>query len=84
MKTPSELRWACRRGMLELDVLLGNFLNEAYLSLEEKDKQIFIRLLDFPDPDLFAFLTGNEMPADADIKNMIERIRKHAETRHSY
>jgi len=84
MKTPSELRWACRRGMLELDVLLGNFLEEAYFSLEENDKEIFIRLLDLPDPDLFAYLTGNEIPKEEDIKKMIERIRKHAESRHSY
>jgi antitoxin CptB len=69
--------------MLELDVLLGNFLEEAYFSLDEKDKEIFIRLLDFSDPDLFIYLTGEKTPAHPDIKYMIERIRKHAETRHS-
>lgn len=83
MKIPPKLRWACRRGMLELDVLLGNFLEEAYLSLEEKDRETFIRLLQFPDQDLFEFLTGKEVPSQNDIRKMIERIREHAERRHS-
>ena len=83
MKIPSKLRWACRRGMLELDVLLGNFLEEAYLSLEKNEQEVFVRMLDLPDPDLFIYLTGKEIPENSDIKKMIERIQVHAQTRHS-
>ena len=30
----SRLRWRCRRGMLELDLLLGRFVNEHYRELD--------------------------------------------------
>ena len=36
----SELRWQCRRGMLELDILLNSFLDEKFhqLSIDEKNQ----------------------------------------------
>lgn len=80
---PPRLRWACRRGMLELDVLLRNFLEEVYLSLSAKEQHIFVKLLDFPDPDLFLYLTAKETIEDPSFANMIEKIRTHAKTRHS-
>jgi antitoxin CptB len=79
---PQRLYWACRRGMLELDVLLGNFLKEAYSFLSEEDKQTFARLLELPDPDLFIFLTTKKTIEDNDLAKMIYKIRLHAETRH--
>jgi len=78
------LRWACRRGMLELDILLGNFLEEAYLSLSEQGQAIFVRLLtEANDQELFMWLIGKEKTRDADFASMIEKIRYHAEHRHS-
>jgi antitoxin CptB len=76
------LRWQCRRGMLELDVLLGNFLEEAYLSLDTNDQNLFIRLLTCEDQDLFEWLTGKKQPQDAELLLMVEKIRSHAQTRH--
>jgi len=72
------LRWACRRGMLELDVLLGNFLESGYAGLDDTDKQLFIRLLECDDPEIFAWLMGKEVPADAGIVRITEIIRNHA------
>lgn len=77
----AKLRWACRRGMLELDVLLGNFLEDVYPGLSEADKILFIRLLEQPDPQLFAWLLGSEVPKDADTKYITEKIRHHARSR---
>ena len=84
MKDPdnlSRLAWACRRGMLELDVLLGNYLSEVYPSLLMADKLLFIRLLGAQDPELFAFIMGHEIPEDAALADMAGRIRKHAQSR---
>lgn len=80
---PSRLRWACRRGMLELDVLLGNFLEEAYLSLDQTEQKIFIELLSENDQDLFMWLTGKESPLSSNFITLIEKIRHHAKHRHS-
>ena len=76
-----KLKWACRRGMLELDVLLGNFLNEAYFKLSDEDKKNFVALLSCKDPELFAWLLGQEVPDDEGLAKMTDMIRKHARSR---
>lgn len=80
---PSKLRWACRRGMLELDVLLGKFLEEAYLSLSPEDQNLFVKLLESGDQDLFVWLTGKETPSDPELLLMVKKIQEHARNRHS-
>lgn len=75
------LKWACRRGMLELDVLLGNFLEERYAELSETDKQLFINLLECTDPELFSWLMGKAEAPDAGLARMTELIRTHAKSR---
>ncbi len=80
---PSRLRWACRRGMLELDVLLGNFLEEAFTNLTEEEQLIFVQLLAENDQDLFMWLTGKEFPTSPEFMTMVEMIRYHAKHRHS-
>lgn len=75
---PPKLRWACRRGMLELDVLLGNFLEQAYLTLSSDDQAIFVKLLDRNDQELFNWLTLKEVPDDLDLLQMVNKVRAHA------
>jgi antitoxin CptB len=75
----SKLYWAsCRRGMLELDVLLGNFLREVYPHLSLADKIQFVRLINCKDPDIFAWLMGERGPDDAGLLAIITMIKKHA------
>jgi antitoxin CptB len=68
------LRWACRRGMLELDVLFMPFVDEAYDHLSEKDKLIFERLLVCQDPELFAWFMGHKKCEDQELNYMVETI----------
>lgn len=77
---PPRLRWACRRGMLELDVLLGNFLAEAYLTLSTTDQANFINLLECNDQELFMWLTGKENAPETN-KSIVNKIRHHAKIR---
>lgn len=81
INNPAKLRWACRRGMLELDVLLSNFLDEIYLGLKDEDKMRFVRLLEQPDPQLFDWLIGKEVPEDPELQRITDMIRKHAQSR---
>ncbi len=83
MNTPhiAKLRWACRRGMLELDVLLGNFLEEAYLQSSLEDQKKFIDLLDRNDQELFMWLTGKEISSEPSLIDIIEKVRHHAKIR---
>lgn len=82
-KIPPRLRWACRRGMLELDVLLGNFLEEVYLKLSTDDQALFVKLLECNDQELFDWLTGKKESNEPDLKVMVDKVRHHAQTRHS-
>lgn len=75
------LVWSCRRGMLELDILLSNFLHEAFLSLNDEQKQDFIALLQYPDPTLFSFLMGDALSGVKAHDAMILLVREHARQR---
>ena len=68
------LRWACRRGMLELDVLLLPFVDEAYDELCEENKAIFERLLVCQDPELFAWFMGHEKCEDSELNSLVQLI----------
>ena len=72
----SQLRWRCRRGMLELDLLLNTFLDKEYTSLDAKKSELFETLLDYPDQVLFDLLMDKMQASDEDIAKLIENIRK--------
>ncbi|WP_371373018.1 succinate dehydrogenase assembly factor 2 [Thalassotalea aquiviva] len=70
----ARLRWACRRGMLELDVLFLPFVDEAWDQLSEQQKLVFERLLACDDPDLFAWFMGHSECKDAELNDMVQLI----------
>ena len=73
-KRLARLKWACRRGMLELDVLFTPFVDEAYDDLSEENKATFERLLEGEDPELFAWFMGHETCEDEELNAMVQFI----------
>ncbi len=74
--TYSRLLWRCRRGMLELDLLLQGFLKTgAFDALTMDEKEHFYRVLDYQDQELLECLMGQKEVEDRDIANVINRIR---------
>ena len=73
-KRYARLKWACRRGMLELDVLLMPFVETAFLDLDEQKKEDFERLLTSDDPDLFAWFMGHQECKDKALNDMVQHI----------
>ncbi|MCE9679055.1 succinate dehydrogenase assembly factor 2 [Shewanella sp. AS1] len=71
----SRVKWACRRGMLELDVLFQPFVETQYESLSSEDKAIFVRLLECEDPELFAWFMGHESCPEAELAKMVVQVR---------
>ncbi|MGB1580923.1 MAG: succinate dehydrogenase assembly factor 2 [Nevskiales bacterium] len=71
----ARLRWLCRRGMKELDVLLERFLNTQYDDLKPEYEQAFMRLMQMEDPDLMAVLMGKQPAPDDECANVIELLR---------
>jgi antitoxin CptB len=71
----SRLKWRCRRGMRELDAVLQAFLRDWFDALSEDDKSRFERILDLPDPELYAYLARRSEPSDAQDARLLELIR---------
>ncbi len=61
--------------MRELDAVLQSFAESSLATLDGADLARFERILELPDPELFAYLTGRNAPADLDIARLIERVR---------
>jgi len=72
----ARLKWACRRGMLELDVLLMPFVDKSFDDLSDVDKVTFERLLTCQDPELFAWFMGHEVCEDQELSAMVQFILK--------
>ncbi len=70
------LRWQCRRGMLELDVLLQAFLDQHYTDLPPRLQRLFIELLSLPDPVIHAWCVGGEPPENEEFGELISAIRQ--------
>lgn len=68
------LRWQCRRGMLELDVIFNRFLESGYGKLSAEQREQFAVLLQEPDPDLFAWLMGYDT-AKSEFKEIVQLIQ---------
>jgi len=68
------MRWRCRRGMRELDVLLVAHLDAAGAGMSEREQQHFERLLDASDMDLYVWFTGRGQPDDTELAALVARI----------
>ncbi len=62
--------------MLELDALLGDFVDNGYQQLSRGEQSVFRDLLDYPDQLLFDYFFGHGKPVDKDVANVIERIQQ--------
>lgn len=74
----AKLYWACRRGMLELDLLLLPFLDQCYDHLSDEEKLIFIQMLTLEDPILYQWFIARLEPEDLAMRAMVEKIIAHA------
>ena len=75
-----QILWRCRRGMLELDLLLHSYMNQKFDHLSKKDLAHFIILLDYPDQTLLEILMGRQIPSDPKLIPLISEIRRAAST----
>jgi antitoxin CptB len=79
--TPSEidlarLRWRCRRGMRELDVMLTRYLDRIWPTASLSERDAFVQLVGLQDPDLFGYLVGRTTPTEDSLLAVIASIRR--------
>jgi antitoxin CptB len=69
--TRNRLRWRCRRGLLELDLVLQRFIP----TLRDEDLQPLTALLDLPDNDLWDIIAGRSERYDRRFEETVARLR---------
>jgi antitoxin CptB len=70
----ARLRWRCRRGMLELDVVLERYLAHRYPVASPSERRAFEDLLALPDPELLGFVMGWDAPTDPDLLHVVQHF----------
>lgn len=68
-----KLRWRCRRGMKEMDAMLGRYLERHADTIPLDDME---RLLECQDDQLWQWLMGRSSPEDGELKRLIVAIRE--------
>lgn len=71
----ARIRWACRRGMLELDLLLIPFFDHHFTNLSAVERVHFEHLLQHTDPELYEWLLGQSLPEDSSLMDIVKKIR---------
>ncbi|HWM42850.1 MAG TPA: succinate dehydrogenase assembly factor 2 [Burkholderiales bacterium] len=67
----NRLHWKCRRGLLELDLVLARFIP----ILKDEDVQPLHALLDLPDNDLWDIIAGRSDEYDRRFEETVARLR---------
>ena len=71
----ARLRWRCRRGMLENDLILTRFLDARGEAISEDEVAALDRLLDLSDNELWDLMSGRVEPADASLRPLVASLR---------
>ena len=78
----SKLRWRCRRGLLENDLLIERFFDQHASGLTVRQAQALGELMDLADNDLLDLLLRRKDPVGAldrpDVRQVLEMLRKPA------
>ena len=78
MNQLARLRWQCRRGTKELDLLLQRYLDSGYLLADDEEKALFVELLELEDDQLVAVLMGELEVETRGMKVLVGKIRAFA------
>jgi len=69
------VRWRARRGLLELDIILGRFIDSCYSQLDETERLVFEAMLDMPDNPLWDMIAGRQEATHDEWQALLEKIR---------
>ena len=71
----NRLRWRCRRGMLENDLILARCLDARGSTMSAADVAALDRLLDLSDGELWDLIAGRAEPSDSELRPMVTALR---------
>lgn len=71
----SKIIWHCRRGMLELDLLLTQIIEKRLDIMSAEQIALFEHLLTHTDPEIYAWLMGHEEPPEGEVRKIVKFIQ---------
>ena len=71
----NRLRWRCRRGMLENDLILARYLDARGEAMSAAELSALDRLLDLADGELWDLIAGKTEPADTGLLHVVAQLR---------
>lgn len=70
------LAWRCRRGLLELDIVLQRFVKAEFNQLSLSELHVFDAMLELPDNDFWEYVNGTKITKkDTDMAAVITKIK---------
>ena len=69
------IRWRCRRGMLELDLVLKAFLERHLDTLDDSELDAFNSMLMRPDPELLDLFMGRREGRNAAERDILAKLK---------
>jgi len=72
----SRLRWRCRRGLLENDLILARFLDARGERMTEGEAVALGRLLELSDGELWDLLSGRAETDDGTLRSLVSALRE--------
>ena len=72
----NRLRWHCRRGRLENDLVLERFMSAHGAQLEGERLASFRILLDYSDDELWSLVSGRSECGDPALGEVIQLLRR--------
>lgn len=74
-KELERVRWRCRRGLLELDIVLERFVAAHYSQLDHAGQIAFDALLDMPDTLLWDMITSKEPVPQRELHALVVQLQ---------
>jgi len=76
MSERDRILWHCRRGLLELDLVLQRFVERHLDRLDAQELDIFKELLTYDDTDLFDMVMGRAEPLNTQLNGVLNMLRE--------
>jgi antitoxin CptB len=75
MSDRNRVRWLCRRGMKELDLVINRYFESDYDSLTEQEQTEFKDFLNLEDPEIFSWIMGRTTPENPIYAVIVNKLQ---------
>ncbi len=75
-KEKRRIRFLTRRGLLELDIVLGRFMEKEFAGLSDEELALFVEVLDLPDQEFLALVNEKIETEQKHLIPMLDKIRR--------